>query len=414
MRQWIREKMLTWQFKFIGTTMILLIIIIVASCDIVAPQKKFTIAHVKTDYFYSYVAGHLKPFLEKQGYRIEVVQASTAFEANEMVANGVADLTFINNHSVTVSDKLKSNASELRTVVPLATRLLFAFTRDALPDTATIRDLMTGKNIGIEVLNGELHLNLQRFLETAKVSYNKIVTNDDNPDVIVFWGTLYGARATKLMNDGWKPFSFTNNWIEFMTLNEPSLRAYHLPAVPGDIHSKPINTIATETILVINRNIGLNAVYELAATIFQNKLALFHSDIMYRAISEQFDKQSLLFPLHEGTTAFLNREQPTFLERYADTIALVFSIIAVIYGTIQTIRNRIAKRKKDRIDLYFLDFLEIRSNKSTSIDEKVRLLDNLFHRAVEQMTSEKLEKSDFHILSRLIQQELTIINMNQH
>ena len=36
-------------------------------------------------------------------------------------------------------------------------------------------------------------------------------------------------------------------------------------------------------------------------------------------------------------------------------------------------------------------------------------MDGLFQRAVEQMTNEKLEKSDFHILSRLIQQELTML-----
>lgn len=412
--QWIREKVNTWQFRFISIITILFIIIIVASCDIVAPQKKFIIAQVKADYFYTYVTSHLKPFLENRGYRIEIAEAKNAIEANDMVAKGTADLTFVNNHSVSISDNVEFSASDLRTITPLATRLFFTFTKETLPDSATIRELMTGKNIGIETLNGELHMNLQRFLETAKIRYNKIVTYNDSPDVIVFWGTLYGERATRLMIEGWKPFSFKENWIDFMTLNEPSLRAYHLPAIPGDIHSTPINTIATETVLVTNKNIGVNAVYELAQIIFKNKLELFHYDIMYRAIHEEFDKQSLLYPLHEGTVAFLEREQPTFLERYADTIALIFSILAIIYGTIQTIRNRIAKTKKDRIDLYFIDFLEIRSNKSTSIDDKVRLLDNLFHRAVEQMTNEKLEKSDFHILSRLIQQELTIINIHQH
>jgi TRAP-type uncharacterized transport system substrate-binding protein len=412
--QWIQKKISTWQFRFISVLTILSIILIVASCDIATPQKKFILAQVKNDYFYSYVTGHLKPFLEKRGYHIEIVEAKNAIEANDMVAKGAADLTFINNHSVSISDNVEFSASDLRTITPLATRLFFAFTKDALPDTATIRELITGKNIGIETLNGELYVNLLRFLETAKIRYNKIVTYNDNPDVIVFWGTLYGERATRLMSEGWKPFSFKENWIKFMTLNEPSLRAYHLPAIPGDIHSTPINTIATETVLVTNKNIGENAVYELAQIIFKNKLELFHYDIMYRAIYEEFDKQSLLYPLHEGTVAFLEREQPTFLERYADTIALIFSILAIIYGTIQTIRNRIAKTKKDRIDLYFIDFLEIRSNKSTSIDDKVRLLDNLFHRAVEQMTNEKLEKSDFHILSRLIQQELTIINIHQH
>jgi hypothetical protein len=137
-----------------------------------------------------------------------------------------------------------------------------------------------------------------------------------------------------------------------------------------------------------------------------------HQDIMYRSIDESFAQNSLLYPLHEGTVSFLSRNQPTFFERYADTIALVLSVLAVAYATGQTIRNRIAKKKKDRIDMYFLDFLEIRSDKSTDTGEKVRKLDQLFQRAVEQMTNEKLEKSDFHILSRLIQQELTIISLN--
>lgn len=46
------------------------------------------------------------------------------------------------------------------------------------------------------------------------------------------------------------------------------------------------------------------------------------------------------------------------------------------------------------------------------LEHKVKKLDGLFQRAVEQMTNEKLEKSDFHILPRLIQQELTILKFS--
>lgn len=133
------------------------------------------------------------------------------------------------------------------------------------------------------------------------------------------------------------------------------------------------------------------------------------ADLMYRAIDESFDQKALLYPLHEGTLSYLRRDQPTFFERYADTIALVLSIFAVLYGALQTIRNTLARRKKEQVDLYFLDFLEIRSDKTMGVEQKVKKLDGLFQRAVEQMTNEKLEKSDFHILSRLIQQELTML-----
>ncbi|NOS54808.1 MAG: hypothetical protein HOP37_00965 [Cyclobacteriaceae bacterium] len=137
-----------------------------------------------------------------------------------------------------------------------------------------------------------------------------------------------------------------------------------------------------------------------------------HNDIMYQSINESFDQNALLFPLHIGTTSYLRREQPTFLEKYADAIALILSIVAVIFGAVQAIRNHLAKRKKEQVDKYFLDFLEIRSDKELAPDQKVKKLDALFQRAVEQMTNEKLDKSDFHILSRLIQQEMTMMRFN--
>jgi len=263
--------------------------------------------------------------------------------------------------------------------------------------------------VGIELLNGEAQMNIERFFARAKIDGTEIVTFNDNPHVIIFWGTLYGQRAAKFLEEGWYPFSFKENLIEFLTLNDPALRPFTLPAVPGNTKSIRIHTIATEAVLVANQVLGENAVYELAQSIFQYKLELMNADLMYRSIDESFDQKALLFPLHEGTESYLRRDQPTFFERYADAIALVLSMLAVLYGAIQTIRNSLARRKKEQVDLYFLDFLEIRSDKSITIDQKVRKLDGLFQRAVEQMTNEKLEKSDFHIISRLIQQELTML-----
>lgn len=329
-----------------------------------------------------------------------------------MVARGEADLALINNHSVRVSEKLGSESGRLRTVVPLTTRLFFAFSKTLMPDTATAKELFENRKVGIEALNSEAQLNFENFLSRANIVGTQIVSFNDNPEVIVFWGTFYGVRAAKFLNEGWHPFSFKPNWIEFLTLNDPALRPYTLPSIPGDHKSKRINTIATEAVLAANQNIGENSIYKLAEVIFQNKLELVHKDIMYRSIDESFDQKALLFPLHSGTTSYLKREEPTFFERYADAIALVLSIVAVLFGAVQAIRNKITKRRKEQVDLYFLDFLEIRSDKELRLEQKVKKLDDLFQHAVEQMTNEKLEKSDFHILSRLIQQELTMMKFN--
>lgn len=391
----------------------ILLVAATAGCDIISPQKEFRLATPANDYFYSYVSSHLKPFLEGQGYRIRIIETANSVEANRLVAGGEADIAYINNHSIPVAEEVGPDAANLRTIAPLATRLFFAFSRTKQPDTVTIRELLNDKKIGIEILGGELDMNLRQFLAMAEIKYREIVTVNEDPDVVVFWGTLYGSRASRYMSEGWHPFSFKSNWIEFMTLNESALRPYSLPSIPGNPNSIRINTVATEAILVGRHGLGENAVYELAHTLFKNKMELIRQDIMYLALQEDFDQQALLYPLHEGTVSYLRRAQPTFLERYADTIALLVSFIAIAFGVIQTIRNRIAKRKKDRIDNYFLDFLEIRSDRGLSQEDKVSKLDGLFQRAVEQMTSEKLEKSDFHILSRLIQQELTIVNLSK-
>jgi TRAP-type uncharacterized transport system substrate-binding protein len=378
-------------------------------CDIVKPKKKFRLATCEHDYFYHRMASHLKPFLESKGFEIDLVQANNSIEANAMVARGEADITFVNNHSHAISKELGTESGMLRTVMPLATRLFLAFSRTALPANTSAREFFRNKKVGIELLNGEAQMNIERFFNRAKISEVQLVTFQDNPDVVIFWGTLYGQRAAKYLADDWHPFSFNDDWIEFLTLNESALRPFTLPAVPGDDKAIRVNTIATEAVLVASQNLGENALYELAQVIFQHKVELMDADLMYRAIDESFDQKALLYPLHEGTLSYLRRDQPTFFERYADTIALVLSIFAVLYGALQTIRNTLARRKKEQVDLYFLDFLEIRSDKTMGVEQKVKKLDGLFQRAVEQMTNEKLEKSDFHILSRLIQQELTML-----
>lgn len=391
---------------------LLAFLFILGGCDIAKPKRDFRLAIPEKDYFYNYMEGHLKPFLETKGFRIEVIKATSSIAANQKVAKGEADLAFINNHSVAVSEILGSETGRLRTVLPLTTRLFFAFSKNQMPDTTTAKELFENRRVGIEVLGGEAQLNFERFLKRAEIKGTQLVTFDDSPEVIVFWGTFYGARAARFLKEGWHPFSFKQNWIEFLTLNDPALRPYTLPSIPGNRKSIRINTIATETVLVANQEIGEKAIYKLAEAIFQNKLELVHNDIMYQSINESFDQQALLFPLHAGATSYLKREEPTFFERYADAIALVLSIIAVLYGIIQTIRNHLAKRKKEQVDKYLLDFLDIRSDKELEADQKIKRLDNLFQRAVEQMTSEKLDKSDFHILSRLIQQEMTMMRFN--
>lgn len=387
--------------------------IIPVSCDFAKPKKKFRLAVPKTEYFYNYIAGHLQPYLARQGYDISIIPADDIQDANHLVAQGKADLTMINNHSTTVALKLGDDASQLRTVMPLTTRILLVYTKKQLPDSATLLELFENKRVGIEFLGGETHLTLQRFLTASRINGAKFEIYNDSSDVVVFWGRPYGERSSSWAEKGFYPYTFRRNFIEFIMLNDHALKSFKLPALPGDPNSIITHTIATDVILVANKNLGENACYLLAQAIYQNKVDLMHQDVMYRFINEGFNKETLLFPLHQGTFSYLLRDQPTFFERYAESLALGLSILAVIYGIVQAVQSRLRRNQKERIDVYFLEFLEIRSDKAMLRDDRVRKLDELFQRAVIQLTNEKLDKGDFHILSRLIQQDLTMLRFDR-
>lgn len=362
--------------------------------------------NIPSDYYYNLITSQLTPILTANGYRIETVQASSGIEANRLVANGQADLTLAFNHSIIMAHELGPDVGKVRTVFPLVSSVLFAFSKTPVTPETTAMELVSGKRIGIEFLNGETQASFDRMLALSEISGYTFVSLEDNPDVIFYWGTFYGKRARKYMDAGWYPYSFRENWLQFQTLNEPALTPITLPAVPGNSNSIVINTLTSNVLLVTNESIGEKAIYDLSSLLMRKKLELVHTDMMYRTLSENIDRQTLLFPLHEGTYAYLRRDEPTFLERYADAIALIISIIAVMYGAFQAIANKLARLKKEQLDKYFLEFLDIRSKHQDNHQLQLTELDTLFQRAVKQMTNEKLEKSDFHILSRLIQQEI--------
>jgi len=383
------------------------------SCDFYKPRKSFRFAVPRNDFIYGYMYSHLKPLLEQNGYEISVVYTDRIMQANRLVAAGKADLTFVNNVSSFIADSLGRDAENLRTILPLTRRALLGFTREATDPRLPIRQILENKIIGVELLNGEGHRNIVEMLAMARVPYAKIVQSSQaNYDVRLIWGSLYGKRATEMLDSGWHAISFSPEWNEFQALSDPALEATTLPALPGDPNSITVHTLTTTAVLVGSKDIGEHAVYLLTEKIMQGKLALVRQDPMYHSITESINGDTLLYPLHEGTTSYLRRDTPTFLERYADSLALAISLFVLLYGVFQAVKTYLNQVKKDRIDAYFLEFLDIRSQAAVPADKQIQMLNDLFHRALLQMTSEKMDKGDFNIFSRLIQQELTNLRLH--
>ncbi len=397
--------------KYLSSLGILLLAVILIRCDIYQPQRKFIIAVPRNDAFYTTMVGHVKSFLESNGYQIAVAYTDRNIEANQLVARGQADLAFVNNVSSHIAEELSGDAGMLRSVLPLGRRGLFGFSQQATVGQDA-RQLFENKTIGVEILNGEGHNNIAELFSRAHITNTKFVQHDKGLfDVRMFWGTPYGKRVQQMLDSGWHEVSFPASWIDFQTLSDPTLEPLVVPGLPGDEHSSTVHTFATDVVLVANKDLGENAIYLLAEAFLQGKMALVRNDAMYRSISESFNTETLLYPLHDGTSSYLRRDRPAFLERYSDALALILSVFVLLFSIVQAVKSRLRQIKKDRIDQYFLEFLDIRSKPDMPVKEQVQKINDLFQRALLQMTNEKMDKGDFHIFSRLLQQELTNLRL---
>ena len=69
---------------------------------------------------------------------------------------------------------------------------------------------------------------------------------------------------------------------------------------------------------------------------------------------------TLSFPLHQGSLNYLNRDEPSFFERYAELIGVSITIIVLFSGGLLRIRTYLRQRKKDKIDVYYQRLLDLK------------------------------------------------------
>lgn len=374
------------------------LIVLIASCDLVKPQKTFTFAIPSDDPGYMYTSNQLVDFLNNGGFSVDTIHVENAIEANKLVALGQADLTLVKNHSLFIPEALETSPTSLRTLMPLYTNLMLLYSQE-LENLGELGD----ESLKIKVDDIEAFIDLYEIFNLSEINNVKI-TSEEPSDLIYFWGTLYEERSKRLVQNKWYPVSLDQDWKDFLLHNNTALREFKLPAIPGIRNSKPVHTLASETLLVCSSTTGQRAIHDLSEFVFKHKLKLIEQDRMYRSINEHFNQENLLYPLHEGTHAYLNRKEPNVLKSYSEWFAFIVAVLAILFGLTQALRFTILSRKKGWADQYYLDFLLVKES-AGSPEMKSKRLDSLFGRSLTYMTQRKISKKDFHTLSRLIQNE---------
>lgn len=305
---------------------------------------------------------------------------------------------------------------QIRTISPLYNQNLFIIYPDSLKPK-NLGDLIRGRNIGLGVEKGGTARFTQNILKEFGIDYSEYTpvytSNKDN-------------YCNSLIDVSCSFTSFNNNRIVKMLMDEDNRlfslgdaeKAFSGSAVDGICKKlwtakpliipknsyytkpeKPVLTVSVFTSLLCRKNLETEFIHDITEIIIKNKSTLIKQNPVINQVSEDNLHETLYYPLHQGVHMFLDRNMPSFLERYAEVIALILSVVILISGIISSYSKWNKQRKKDRIDVYYQQVLEIdhiisQAEDIALLEKKMKNLYEIRGRAFENLIKEKLSADE--------------------
>jgi hypothetical protein len=240
---------------------------------------------------------------------------------------------------------------------------------------------------------------------------------DALPDVIVLYAPIDRERVLndpRLQNVKWYSFGSPDDIgngspVDLAVFLNPRLRPFVIPAGTfGRFTPEPVVTLAVDKLLVARADIPESVVYDLYAEILRLRPALFSSrPELYQPIDKQFTQSNFAYSLHSGALAFLQRDEPTFVERYSGVAEVVVTLMVGLVSGMFAVMRIFRIRRKNRLDEFLVEVIEIRKalQSDSSDDERaaatVKIRD-LQDKAFELLVDEKLAADDsFRIFTEL-------------
>ena len=402
-------------------------------------KKYFSIATASSSSTYYNVGNILSDVINKESdFNISVLSNDSLNTITncKLLTSQKIDLALAQNDTpfdAITSDSSSVNQSRIRSLFPIYSEILFII----VPDTVhakSLKELITGRKIGMGPLNSGTAAFLKVLFKKFGIedsTYTPVFTpfgqnklSNLNIDISCAVTGFNNSRIRHMLtNEQGRIFSLDNykllkhgSYVDGFCMKYPRSEPFIIPK--GIYNTKPYNpvlTVAIKSVLLTHSEIDDLDIYHLVETIFKNNQLLANHDALLGELSENFDANKLNFPLHDGMNMYLERNKPSFFERYAELTGVLFSIFVVSIGAINTFKKSLIKKKKDQIDVYYELILKIEEEisdaknieKLDSLSIKIR---DLKKKAFTLLVDEKVEANEsFRIFISLSNDTLELI-----
>ncbi|MEP4149133.1 MAG: TAXI family TRAP transporter solute-binding subunit [Halioglobus sp.] len=345
---------------------------------------------------------------ERSSIRFELADVPLERRPLEALTADEADLALVENNV--------AFARGIRAILPVFESVLHLAGRDAYFADDPNRTL-NGANFYIANRSaaGETFVKLVMHREGYTPDQYRISSTYENgvTDFIIYFGPINPSN-TSWLHAGFSLMSLDDQlnpkrkfYEEGIGYSAPGMKPMMIPALTYDSpgNEEALLTVAVDTLLVTRKEVSESAIYELTKTFLEQKPRFTAiAPHLFSGINESFDPLDLNFPLHPGARSYLERDDPSFIERYAETINMLVYIMFLLISAFLAFARWREHKKKDRVDVFYKRVFEVRDGTS-HLDKKERLnaLNDIEREAFESLIKEKLSANEsFRIFTDLL------------
>lgn len=190
-----------------------------------------------------------------------------------------------------------------------------------------------------------------------------------------------------------------------MSLKQPSIEAAFIPkgAYQGTpaLPEKDLQTASVKRLLVARGDLDDEVVNNFTRVLFEQRKELLEKSSLSSFIQAPDRDKGTSIPVHQGALQYYDRNEPSFLQEQAEPMALVITLLAVLFSGIMQLARR---RQKTLLQIYNKELGEILKKAEHMSDmEQLQImadhLNDIFKKISNDRSKGKLTAEDFDFIS---------------
>lgn len=321
---------------------------------------------------------------EDSNLRILLIPPPENQSALDALQAGYGDIAFVPNN--------KRYREDIATIIPLYPSILHILSRKRISTSNSLGELLSNAKVYAGPPGSIPRLLGEQIVAKLDLSNGEVIFVDDaaaEADVILLYAPIDRERMLSDPNlKGVTLFSFGDpedigkgSAIDRAVLLNPRLKPFIIPVgTYGDLTPGPVVTLAVDNLLVARDDFDDTKAYDLFAEILRLRPALFgERPELFQPLDENVARSNWTFSLHSGAIAFLQRDEPTFIERYSGVAEVLVTILIGAFSGVFAVIKILNMRRKNRIDELYTKVIAIRDSigPTSSTNERNKAVDSL-------------------------------------